>query len=229
MKTIITDLSELHARAAQEIAALIRQKPAASVAFSPCAEQEGVFRELVRLFERGELSLSEAHLFTMRELCGMELCRSSLTEKLLRRTDAREENCFFLSEENFEDCEARIASLGGLDLAVPDLGGNGRIGFNEPATPFDSLTHRQKLAPATRRELASFFGGEENVPEFGVTMGIKTVTSAKAILLPASGEERAKSVFDMLYARTDSAVPAAFLQIPLNVTVYLDSGAAKKL
>ena len=45
----------------------------------------------------------------------------------------------------------------------------------------------------------------------------------------AFGEEKAKAAFQMLYARDDSYVPAAFLQLPLNVTVYLDGAAAAKL
>ena len=60
-------------------------------------------------------------------------------------------------------------------------------------------------------------------------MGIKTLVSARNILLLASGESRAEPVFNMLYGRNDSFVPAAFLQIPLNVTVYLDGASAQKL
>ena len=69
----------------------------------------------------------------------------------------------------------------------------------------------------------------EKMPEFALTMGIKTLVSARDILLISSGESRADAVFKMLYARNDSVVPAAFLQIPLNVTVYLDEASAQKL
>lgn len=122
-----------------------------------------------------------------------------------------------------------IAAQGGLDLAVLGLGINAHIGYNEPATPFDSLTHVQKLTAATKRQLATRFGGEENCPEFAVTMGIKTLVSARSIMLLAFGEHKADAVFKMLYGRNDSVIPAAFLQIPLNVTVYLDKEAAQKL
>ena len=54
-------------------------------------------------------------------------------------------------------------------------------------------------------------------------------SQAKEILVLAVGEEKAKAVFDMLYARDDSVIPAAFLQIPANVTVYADSAAGSKL
>ena len=60
-------------------------------------------------------------------------------------------------------------------------------------------------------------------------MGIKTITSARDIAVLAFGEDKAAAVFEMLYARDDSVIPAAFLQIPVNVTVYLDEAASSKL
>ena len=155
--------------------------------------------------------------------------KSRLNDCFFSRVDAERENCFFLSEEKLENYDGMIAEKGGIDLAILDIGLNARIGFNEPATPFDSLSHRQKLSDSSRRELAPLFGGEERVPEFGLTMGIKTLVSARDILLISSGESRADAVFNMLYGRNDSFVPAAFLQIPLNVTAYLDGASAKKL
>ena len=152
-----------------------------------------------------------------------------LESLLVEKTDLRPENCVFLGEENLDAYDEKIASAGGLDLAVLGLGVNAHIGFNEPATPFDSLTHRQKLTDATKRQKAAQFGGFEAVPAYGLTMGIKTLVEAREIMLLALGEEKAEAAFKMLYARTDSAVPAAFLQLPSQVTVYLDEAAGAKL
>ena len=132
----------------------------------------------------------------------------------------------FLTPDSLDRYDGLIAEAGGLDLAVLGLGINARIGFNEIATPFDSRAHRQKLAPATRRELAPLFGGEEQVPVFGLTMGIKTFMEAHEILVTAAGADRAKAVYNMLYGRDDSVVPAAFLQIPSRVTAVVDEEAA---
>ena len=49
------------------------------------------------------------------------------------------------------------------------------------------------------------------------------------ILLLAFGEDKAAAVYQMLYAKTTPYIPAAFLQIPLEVTVLLDEAAASKL
>ena len=145
------------------------------------------------------------------------------------RTDIRSENCHFLSPEDLDSYDRQIRDAGGLDLAVLGLGSNAHIGFNEPAVPFASLSHRQKLAPATRRQIAGQFGSEQNVPDYGLTMGVYTLVQAREIIVLAFGEEKADAVHKMLYGRNDSSVPAAFLQIPGDVTAYVDEEAAKKL
>ena len=73
------------------------------------------------------------------------------------------------------------------------------------------------------------FGDENSVPVSALTLGIRTLTAAKTILLLTVGEEKAQATFDMLYARDDSVIPAAFLHIPADVTVYADPEAGKKL
>ena len=112
-----------------------------------------------------------------------------------------------------------------LDFCVLGIGLKGQIGFNEVATPFDSHTHRQKLTETTKNEY-SFLG---SMPDYGLTMGIKTICNSKEIAVLALGEKRADAVFGMPYGRADSTIPAAFLQVPVNVEVYADTAAASKL
>lgn len=229
MKTIISSRGDAVKKAAEQIKNIIERRGDAVIAVSAHPDVLQLCDELAAMYGRGEISFGGVRFFSLCELEGSGLCRGELKKRLLDVTDISADNCFFPAADDTDGFESRIESLGGLDLAVLGLGGNGRIGFNEPATPFDSRTHVQTLAPATRRELAPAFGGEKNVPERGITMGIKTVTLARSIVLVALGGERAEPVFKMLYGRDDSVVPAAFLQIPLNVAVYLDEDAAKKL
>lgn len=229
MKTIVCEKEDCCRQAADQIAALIAEKPAAVLALACGRSMQPLFVELAKRCAAGELSLREARVFAVTEFeaCPEELsCRAELERELLARTDLRKENCFF---PGGEDYEARIAEAGGLDLAVLGLGDNAHFGYNEPATPYNSRTHRQKLTDATRRQLVWRFGVEEAVPAFAWTMGVKTVLEARRILVLAFGEEKARPAFQMLYARDDSFVPAAFLQLPLNVTVYLDPAAAAKI
>ena len=232
MKTIIRGSEACCRLAADRIGALLREKPDAVLALAAGRTMVPLFRELARRCAAGELSLRHARVFAVTEFedCPPALsCRRELETALLEKTDLAPENCRFLSDESWEESDEAIQAAGGLDLAVLGLGDNGHVGYNEPATPFASRTHRQKLTDATRRQLAERFGGEEKVPAYARTLGIKTLVEAREILVLAFGEEKAKPAFQMLYARDDSFVPAAFLQLPLNVTVYLDEAAGAKL
>lgn len=233
MKTIISTEPERVERAAEQIRSLIENKPDAVLALSAEDACLPIYEKLGELCKAGKLSLSKAHIYPAAEFAGVEpgnekSCRVRLSSAL-KSSDLDPKAISVLAEERLDSYDDEIREAGGLDLAVLGLGDNARIGFNEPATPYDSRTHRQKLAPASRRELAPLFGEEERVPEFGLTMGIKTIVEAREILVTASGEKKAKAVFNMLYGRDDSTVPAAFLQLPLEVTVYLDEAAAAKL
>lgn len=232
MKTIVCEKKACCRRAAEKIRELLARKPDAVLALAAGRTAAALYTELAELFAAGELSLKRARIFAVtefEEVSPEQSCRRMLERTLLEKTDAEPKNCYFLSREAAETYDQTIRANGGLDLAVLGLGDNAHVGYNEPATPFDTRTHRQKLTDATRRQLAAQFGGEDKVPAYAWTMGIKTLVEARDILVLAFGEEKAKPAFQMLYARDDSFVPAAFLQLPMNVTVYLDQAAAAKL
>ncbi len=208
MKTVITDAPL--AEAAERISEILEKKPDAVIAL------EGV-KELGGLFEMLGDKCSAARIFAVTD-------RSGVLREILSGSTVKEENITCLTDENMAHYDGLIASAGGIDIAVIGIGVNARIGYNEIATPFDSLTHRQKLTTKTKNELA--IAGEE---VFGLTMGIKTIAESRNIILVAIGGSRSEAIYKMLYARTDSTVPAAFLQVPLNVTVIADRDAAEKL
>ncbi len=234
MKTMIGDPDRILASAADRIEESLRAHPQALLALGANDDCLCLFRELAARFRAGSPALGQARFFAATEFDGPEpddprSCRSRLRTALLDTVDPKGERSVFLSGENEADYDALIAEAGGLELAILGIGERGRIGFNEPGTPFDAQTHRQKLTKATKRELAPLFGGEERAPDHGFTMGIHTLLGAKEILVFARGEEKADPVFRMLYARTDSFVPAAFLQLPPEVGLYADEAAASRL
>ncbi len=228
MKTTVMEQPDIIRSAAERIEELLAAKPDAVLALSASDDCLRLYREL------DECLFSRARFFALTAFEGLDdsdprSTRERLREALLNRADPRGERSTFLTPQNLEDYDALLRAAGGPDLVILGIGPRGRIGFNEPATPYDSLTHRQKLTKATGRELAPLFGGEEQVPVYGYTMGIQSILSAKRVLVFALGEERADPVFRMLYARTDSFVPAAFLQLSTEVEVFLDKDAAQKL
>ena len=232
MKTIVLPQEEAAEKAAEKIQTLLRHKPQAVLALASGRSVRPLYRALARRCKAGELSFCGVRVFAVTEFEEVppeRSCRRMLEESLLWDIDISPANCVFLTRDNLDVYDAAIEDAGGLDLAVLGLGDNAHIGYNEPAVPFASLSHRQKLTDATRRQNAALFGSEEAAPTYALTMGIHTLVSAREIMVLAFGEEKAEAVHKMLYGRNDSAVPAAFLQIPSEVTIYLDDAAAKKL
>lgn len=232
MKTVVLSKDTCVAQAADQIEALLRSKPAAVLAFSAGRTMAPLFSELSSRCANGSLSFRGVTLFAVTEFENVpdgKTAHDQLMWELVSPTDLPLEQCHFLSADTFAGYDDAIAACGGLDMAVLGLGVNAHIGYNEPAVPFDSLTHRQKLTDKTRRQLEPLFGDGEAVPSYAWTMGIKTLVSARRILVLAFGQEKEDAVFQMLYARDDSVIPAAFLQIPPEVLVYADQEAARKL
>ena len=220
MKTVISSKKETDRKIADHIARTVEHKPDCVIAYMPERVFDGVWQELREM----KTDMSGVKLFLMAELCG----RTVFSEILNAQTEGlniRNENVALVSDKSYVNLDELISENGGIDLAVTGIGTNGRFGFNEPGTQYSSRTHIQKLTKPTLHDLD--IDGESEV--YGVTMGIKTVVEAKDIIVAAYGEAIAKSVFQMLYARDDSVVPAAFLQLPADVTVYLDTEAASRL
>ncbi len=122
--------------------------------------------------------------------------------------------------------EARIASVGGIDLQILGIGSNGHIGFNEPGASHSSRTRVVSLAAQTLRDNARFFADEQSVPRRALTMGIGTILESRRILLMACGAAKAPAIAQALQGPVTTAVPASALQRHHDVLVLIDEAAA---
>lgn len=230
MKTIVGKKPEITDQAAERVISLVRESPEAALLLGwdeslaelysavgrRCAESE----EIRSLF-------SQVKAFPAFEFdCGSPIISEKLESELLIPAGIKKENRFSLCK-NTEEYEALLS--GEEVICIISVGLKGQVAFNEPGAQYNSAARRQKLTSSTRQLYAPLFGGEEAVPEFGYTAGIGTIVRSKNILVFSTGEKVQDAVFSMLYARDDSVVPAAFLQLPLNVEVYSDDAAAAKL
>ncbi|MCA9766096.1 MAG: glucosamine-6-phosphate deaminase [Carnobacterium sp.] len=116
-----------------------------------------------------------------------------------------------------------------IDIQILGIGTNGHIGFNEPGTSFDSTTTKVSLTESTIESNKRNFETVEEVPRFAYSMGIKSILSAKKIILMAFGEEKAEAIKNTLNGPMTTDVPASALQQHPNVVVILDEAAAKLL
>lgn len=200
-----------------------------------------LYAELARLTAREQVDWSDVRTFNLDEFVGIApdepgSYRAFMQERLFRHVKVRPEHIGFLdgtATDLVAECQRydrAITAAGGIDLLVLGIGGNGHIGFNEPAEALAARTHLVALDAPTRAANARWFGGDlSRVPHDALTMGMATILAARAIVLIATGETKAAAVRAMLYGGVTTAVPASFLQLHPQVNVMLDQSLADQL
>ena len=237
MKIIIDSAENIAAKAAQQYVALLKRKPNAILGGATGSTPLGLYAELVRLNKAGEISFKDASSFNLDEYVGLDgthdqSYRYFMDHNLFDHIDIDKTRTHVPSGIDVSDPAAydkEIAAAGGVDLQLLGIGNNGHIGFNEPGTPFGSLTHVVELTESTREANKRFFASIDEVPTHAVTMGVKTVMQARSIILMAIGPAKAPIMKEMLQGPVTENVPASVLQLHPDVTVYMDFEAAKLL
>ena len=231
---------------AEQIAALIRDRAAQGrscvLGLATGSTPTGVYDELIRMHREDDLSLRNVITFNLDEYYPMqpEELQSYvrfMREHLFDHVDIPAENTHVpdgtLDESEVADyCrsyEAKIADAGGVDLQLLGIGRTGHIGFNEPGSSRNSRTRLITLDHVTRRDAASDFFGEENVPLRAITMGVGTILDAHQIILMAWGEGKARIIREAVEGEISTSVAASFLQEHPNAQIVLDEAAAEHL
>ena len=237
MKVIIDSAENIAALAAQQYVDLLKRKPNAILGGATGSTPLGLYAELVRLNKAGKISFKDASSFNLDEYVGLDgshdqSYRYFMDHNLFDHIDIDKSRTRVPSGIDVSDPAAydkEIAAAGGVDLQLLGIGNNGHIGFNEPGTPFGSLTHIVELTESTREANKRFFASIDEVPTHAVTMGVKTVMQARSIILMAIGPAKAPIMKEMLQGPVTEKVPASVLQLHPDVTVYMDYEAAKLL
>ncbi len=128
-----------------------------------------------------------------------------------------------------EEYEQKIRKAGGLDLILLGIGRTGHIGFNEPGSGPETRTRPIILDEITRKDAASDFFGDENVPREAITMGVGTILDAHEIILMATGEHKAPIIRRAVEEKVTNAVTASYLQRHEAAHIYLDRAASSEL
>lgn len=194
-----------------------------------------LYQELVRLHREANVSFENVYTFNLDEYCGLdekhpESYNYFMRQHLFDHIDIPQDNIFIprgtLEQVFVNDyCvgyEMKIQELGGIDIQILGIGRNGHIGFNEPGSSRASITRRVELNDITRRDAAPAFEGLDNVPSFAITMGMKTIMSAKRIILMAFGENKKQATKQAILGDITDELPASFLQQHNNVEYCLD-------
>jgi glucosamine-6-phosphate deaminase len=223
--------------AAFEVRVALHRKPESVLGTATGSTTVGLHACLVDLYARREIDFERAALFQIDEYVGVDAqnarsCRGRIEAQLSSRVNLRPERVFFPVAEDASEIERvcreyeeAIRRQGGLDLQVLGIGLNGHIGFNEPGSPFGSLTRGVPISAGNAHTQPA----EGPIPTHGITMGIRTIMNARQVLLLAKGGEKASILRAALRGPVTEGVPASVLQLHPGLTVLLDEAAASQL
>jgi glucosamine-6-phosphate deaminase len=232
--------------AARMIANLVRQRGdsrrKAVLGLATGSTVLGVYRELIRLHREEMLDFSHVETFNLDEYYGLSPDRLQshhrwMFTQFFEHVNVPRDAIHVLDgtvtadrvEEHSRQFEDAIRKAGGIDLQLLGIGRNGRIGFNEPFSVPNSRTRLVTLDPVTRKEAASDFLSEDNVPTHALSMGIGTILDARAVVLMAFGEHKATIVRETTEGPLTDRVPASLLRNHPHVSFFLDPAAAAEM
>lgn len=108
-----------------------------------------------------------------------------------------------------------IAAEAPIDLCVLGVGKNGHIGFNEPAEFLQPYCHVAQLSEESKKH--GMVEGIAQKPEYGMTLGMKDILSAKRIVLLIYGKGKEDATARVLSQKITSQWPVTFLWLHNNV------------
>jgi glucosamine-6-phosphate deaminase len=237
MKVVVFEnYDEVSEQAAQLVEAQVLGKDQSVLGLATGSTPLGLYERLVEGVTTRGISYKNVRTINLDEYIGLdkghpESYRTFMSENLFNKIDILIENTYIpdgTSKSPEDEClryEQVIDSVGPIDLQILGIGTNGHIGFNEPGTDSNSLTHVVELVASTRESNARFFPSFDDVPTHAITTGIKSILKSKKIILLASGKSKAEAVKTLLSKNVSESFPASYLWNHKDVTLLVDQDA----
>lgn len=230
------DYRDASRKAANIISAQVILKPESVLGLATGSSPIGIYQQLIKWYEKGDVDFSGVKAVNLDEYVGLSAEHDQSYAYFMRHNffdhiniDPRNTNIpNGLDPDAQRECKRYddlLHSLGGVDLQLLGLGGNGHIGFNEPGNEFIKGTHCVELTQGTIDANARFFENESLVPRKAYTMGILDIMQAHRVVMIVSGENKAQAVLDSFCGPVTPKVQASILQLHPDFTLVADEAA----
>lgn len=240
MKVIITEnYDEMSKKAAEILIDLVKKNPSAILGLATGSSPIGTYQNMIKDHQENGTSYKNVKTVNLDEYVGLNADHDQsyayfMRDNLFDHIDVDLANTNLPSGSApcaQAECDRYNALLENhkQDVQLLGLGSNGHIGFNEPGTPFGSVTHLVDLAESTIKDNSRLFASIDEVPRQALSMGIKNIMQAKSILMVVSGKNKAEAVKGMVKGEVTPNLPASVLQLHPFVTIVCDKDAASLL
>lgn len=241
MNVIIkNDYKEVSELAANYMLNTIKAKNDAVLGLPTGSTPLEMYKILVKEYMYNNISFKYVKTFNLDEYRGIEKTNTNsyyyfMNQNLFSHIDIEKENINIpngMAIDAQQECisyEHKIKEAGPMDILFLGIGENGHIGFNEPAGYFEPYTHEVQLQKNTIEVNSRFFNNIDEVPKTAITMGIKTILSAKKIVLLAAGLSKADAIAQTVNGKITPQLPASILKLHNDITIIIDKDAARNI
>ena len=236
---IAKSYDEMSKKAFEIMKATVESKRDATLGLATGSTPIGLYEEMIADHKACGTSYAEVSTFNLDEYVGLDYSSDQsyvyfMREHLFDHIDIKLENTNIENGKAADpatECARYNALLAEntVDLQILGIGSNGHIAFNEPGTPFDSVTHVVDLTETTIKDNSRLFNSIDEVPKQAFTMGLSNIMTAKKIVVLANGENKAKAVYGMVHGEITEDLPASILQHHSDCTLICDEAAASLL
>ena len=201
----------------------------------------GMYKCLIELNKKNVVSFENVITFNMDEYVGLpkehpESYHSFMWNNFFSHINIKPENVNILNgnaadlDVECAEYEAKIKSLGGIDLFLGGIGPDGHIAFNEPCSSLASRTRVKTLTTDTIIANSRFFNNDINqVPKTAVTVGVGTVLDAKEVLIMVNGYNKARALAQAVEGSVNHMWTITALQLHPKGIIVCDDIATYEL
>lgn len=227
----VKNYKELSKKASEIIVNEIHKNPKLIMGFATGKTPIGTYKNLVKEYKKRNVDFSNVKTFNLDEYYPVKdgdkkSYKYYMFKHLFNKVNIKKENINLLNgntknvKKECKNYEEKIRK-NPIDFQIVGIGVNGHIGFNEPGSNLKSKTRLVNLAQDTIKE--------NKYLKQALTVGISTILKSKKILLLASGNKKAKVIYNLINKKPNKSLPASFLKIHKDFIVIVDRKASSLL